>query len=112
MTATCHSVGSNTSAAPAPRSRVPALRLEDSRYTVRFAARHADVAAALRLRFEVFNLELGEGLSSSFATYLRRGAAVCGGPALDREFGTVDYLVLLDVEALGSRARRMYLDAA
>lgn len=32
-----------------------------------------------------------------FSSYLRLGAKVCGGPALDREFGVTDYLVLLDL---------------
>ena len=32
-----------------------------------------------------------------FTSYLRLGAKVCGGPALDREFKVTDYLVLLDL---------------
>lgn len=40
----------------------------DSRYAVRFAATPQELDAVLKLRFEVFNLELGEGLDSSFAT--------------------------------------------
>jgi putative hemolysin len=40
----------------------------DSHYAVRLARTDADVQAAQRLRFEVFNLELGEGLAHSFAT--------------------------------------------
>jgi len=32
-----------------------------------------------------------------FQSYLRLGAKVCGGPALDRDFGVTDYLVLLDL---------------
>ena len=33
-----------------------------------------------------------------FSTYLRFGAKVCSEPAIDREFKTIDYLVLLDTE--------------
>jgi putative hemolysin len=40
----------------------------DSSYTIRLAQTDADVQAAQKLRFEVFNLELGEGLAHSFAT--------------------------------------------
>ncbi|HEU4678800.1 MAG TPA: GNAT family N-acyltransferase [Terrimicrobiaceae bacterium] len=40
------------------------------RYTVRLAQGRHDVEAALRLRFEVFNLELHEGLAESFFTGL------------------------------------------
>jgi putative hemolysin len=38
------------------------------KYAVRFARCERDLDAALKLRFEVFNLELGEGLASSFQT--------------------------------------------
>jgi putative hemolysin len=41
---------------------------EQGRLRVRLAEDERDVDAALRLRFRVFNLELGEGLTSSFAT--------------------------------------------
>lgn len=40
----------------------------DTHYAVRLAQTDADVQAAQKLRFEVFNLELGEGLAHSFAT--------------------------------------------
>ena len=43
-----------------------------------------------------------------FQTYLRYGARVCGGPALDREFGTTDFLVLLDVLELSARQRALF----
>ena len=36
------------------------------RYAVRFARNSAEIVAALKLRYEVFNLELGAGLASSF----------------------------------------------
>jgi putative hemolysin len=37
-------------------------------YTIRFARHEEEIRAALRLRFEVFNLELNEGLASAHAT--------------------------------------------
>jgi putative hemolysin len=40
----------------------------DSQYAIRLARSEADVQTAQALRFEVFNLELGEGLAHSFAT--------------------------------------------
>jgi putative hemolysin len=43
-----------------------------------------------------------------FDIYLRYGARVLGPPAIDREFGTVDFLVLLDVEAMDPSARRLF----
>lgn len=47
---------------------LPKTTLEDGHYEVRFARNESDLDAVLRLRFEVFNLELGEGLAESFAT--------------------------------------------
>jgi len=37
--------------------------------------------------------------------YLALGARICGPPALDREFGTIDFLTLLDLHALSGRVR-------
>lgn len=42
-------------------------------------------------------------LPTLFRTYLRHGARICGPPAIDREFGTIDYLVIFDVEAMPRR---------
>ncbi len=44
------------------------LEIADNRYVVRFARSVEEIDAALKLRFEVFNLELDEGLASSFRT--------------------------------------------
>jgi putative hemolysin len=43
-----------------------------------------------------------------FESYLSLGALVCGPPALDREFGTTDCLVLLDIHALDTRTFRSF----
>jgi len=40
--------------------------LKNNRYTIRFARNREEITAALRLRFNVFNLELGEGLQESY----------------------------------------------
>lgn len=50
---------------PVPISK---LVLREGRYLLRFAQNAMDLDAVLKLRFEVFNLELGEGLESSFLT--------------------------------------------
>jgi putative hemolysin len=47
---------------------LPDIEVEEGRYVVRFARTHEEIDAALRLRFEVFNLELNEGLESSYLT--------------------------------------------
>jgi putative hemolysin len=54
---------------PASLERVtPDLDLRQGRYRLRFARGAEDVDRAQRLRFEVFNRELGEGLSDSWRT--------------------------------------------
>lgn len=42
-------------------------------------------------------------LPALFEGYLSLGARVCGPPAIDRDFGTTDCLVLLDIHALDHR---------
>ncbi len=47
------------------RSRLPNLDVSTDRYEVRFAQTQKDIDSALRLRYEVFNLELGNEQPSS-----------------------------------------------
>lgn len=68
------------------------MEINDGRYVVRFARTPEEIDAALRLRFEVFNLELGEGLESSYVTGRDedRFDAICHHLlVLDRETDTV-----------------------
>lgn len=63
---------------------------------------HTRVSAQVRreLRCEVHGDVSGvamPALPPLFTSYLRLGAKVCSGPALDREFGVTDYLVVLDL---------------
>ena len=37
------------------------------------------------------------------------GASICGPPALDRHFKTIDFLTFLDLEALTPQARARFL---
>lgn len=43
-----------------------------------------------------------------FETYLRFGARVCGPPAIDRRFKTVDFFVLFDAREMGERTRGLF----
>jgi len=43
--------------------------------------------------------------------YLTLGAKICGPPALDRQFKTIDFLTLLDLETMPSLARQKFLGA-
>ncbi len=42
-------------------------------------------------------------------TYIAVGARICGAPAWDREFGTIDFLTLLDLVQLSPAARNRFL---
>lgn len=53
---------------PAFPELLPTETVAAGRYVVRFARTTEDLDAIERLRFQVFNLELGEGLESAFAT--------------------------------------------
>lgn len=54
-----------------PRSKVP-INLEFNNFLVKVAETEEEITAALKLRFDVFNLEMNEGLSSSWETGLDR----------------------------------------
>jgi len=41
--------------------------------------------------------------------YLALGAKICGEPAIDREFGTIDFLTLLDLRALPVRVLQKFM---
>ncbi|MBK9315449.1 MAG: GNAT family N-acetyltransferase [Acidobacteria bacterium] len=43
-----------------------------------------------------------------FRTYLRFGARVCGAPAIDRQFRTIDYFVVFDIDEMDSQIREMF----
>ncbi len=43
-----------------------------------------------------------------FQTYLRYGALACGPPAIDREFQTIDFLIVLDADRLAPKMREMF----
>ena len=56
----------NLSLPPAPAQ--PRIHAEVGRYRLRLAENAEDRLAACRLRFKVFNIEMGEGLESSYQT--------------------------------------------
>jgi putative hemolysin len=43
--------------------------------------------------------------------YLAVGAKICGPPAIDRDFKTIDFLTLMDLEVLHPRVRARFLRA-
>jgi len=49
-------------------------------------------------------------LPTLFRIYLRHGAKVCGPPAIDRLFKTIDYLVIFDVGAMDPSMFKTYFE--
>jgi putative hemolysin len=47
-------------------------------------------------------------LPKLFSTYLRIGAKVCGEPVIDRQFKTIDFFVIVDVDAMEERYYKMF----
>lgn len=43
-----------------------------------------------------------------FQSYLRFGAKVCGKPAIDRMFKTIDFFVIFDVERMDTRTKQLF----
>lgn len=64
----------------------PYIEIASGKYVVTLAQTTAEVDAALKLRFEIFNLELDEGLDSSFQT----------GRDQDEFDGTCHHLIVTD----------------
>jgi len=56
---------SSTATYPIAQTSLPSGEIEAGSYLVRFARDSSDLDTLLRLRYQVFNLELGEGLDSS-----------------------------------------------
>jgi putative hemolysin len=52
--------------------------------------------------------ELEVEMPKLFGTYLRYGSVACGPPAIDRDFKTIDFFIVLDVEALDPRLRALF----
>jgi putative hemolysin len=58
------------------------------------------LAPPLRPELERASSDSVVELPPLFRIYLRHGAWICGPPAIDREFGTLDFFVLFDVDAM------------
>lgn len=79
---------------------------------------HPDFVVRARPGFECVNQDhaailpdSGSHLPRLFRTYLRFGAKVCGPPAIDRHFKTIDFLVIFDVDAMDGKTHHMFFGA-
>lgn len=55
---------------------------------------------------------VARGVPPLFAAYLRIGTRIAGEPAIDRQFRTIDFLALLDLQDLSPVNRRRFLPGA
>ncbi|HEY3763347.1 MAG TPA: GNAT family N-acyltransferase [Verrucomicrobiae bacterium] len=56
-----------------------------------------------------FLADEGQKIPKLLRAYLSIGAKICGPPALDRHFKTIDFLTMLDLETMPELARRRFL---
>jgi len=68
-----------------------------------------DCSVGLGLEQEILDLSRSVEIPRLMRAYLTLGARICGEPALDRDFKTIDFLTLLDLRALGPRAMAKFL---
>ena len=61
-----------------------------------------------RVEYSAGDAEMEDNIPPLFRSYLNLGAKVCGPPAIDRLFKTIDFLVLFDKRQLGARAYRAF----
>jgi putative hemolysin len=64
---------------------------------------------AYKLPAETAEIESDVKVPKLLKTYIAVGARICGAPAWDREFGTIDFLTLLDLAQLTPAARNRFL---
>ncbi|TAN44535.1 MAG: GNAT family N-acetyltransferase [Nitrospirae bacterium] len=77
-----------TAASSVIEEMVPARQSSTARLIVKRAESYAEMEAAMRLRFEVFNLELNEGLQASYLT----------GMDTDEYDEYCDHIIVMDTE--------------
>lgn len=65
---------------------------------------HADFAMPL-----VSERKTSDKVPKLLRTYLSVGAKICGPPAIDQEFKTIDFLTLMDLHALPARVQARFL---
>lgn len=92
---------------------------DEAKAVMQYLQRHGHVHASIQVTplpgFECYDecavndeVTMEAHIPKLFRTYLRHGAKVCGHPAIDRQFKTIDYLVIFDVAAMDERRFRMF----
>jgi putative hemolysin len=88
---------------------VPALRTQP-RPELRIVAEGDDLGFGQNVvTYERDPMIKASASSKLLDAYLAIGAKICGPPAIDREFGTIDFLTLLDLHSLPAIVRAHFL---
>jgi putative hemolysin len=88
---------------------VPALRTQP-RPELRIVAEGDDLGFGQSVvTYERHPMIKASASSKLLDAYLAIGAKICGPPAIDREFGTIDFLTLLDFRSLPAIVRAHFL---
>ncbi len=94
-------------------SQDPALGLATHRYLLERGYGHPELDIQPLPTFVCESTEdarTSVKLPTLFTLYLRLGARVCGPPAIDRFFGTIDFLTLIDTGTMDQGIFRSYVD--
>jgi putative hemolysin len=90
----------------------PAVAASVHRYLHQIGAIHPSVSVAVRAEcrcnVEPTTQPSEPHIPALFRTYLTLGAKVCGEPAIDRQFKTIDWLVALDVHQIAPATYRTF----
>ncbi|MCG8372737.1 MAG: GNAT family N-acetyltransferase [Balneolales bacterium] len=76
---------------------------------------HPTISTTVQPAYECLSLANDSGFSGEvkipqlFRLYLDIGTKVCSPPALDKTFKTIDYLILLDKDALSEQSKTLFL---
>lgn len=79
------------------------------------AGRHLAPTAWRTIPLEAWQCRAGVGATEVvpvprlMSAYLAAGAKICGEPALDREFGTIDFLTWMDLQSMPARVLRKFM---
>ena len=86
------------------------------RYLHRYDHFHPSIRVCARSGFECYPQGFSDDTSRRikvpplFRAYLRHGAKVCSDAAIDREFKTIDFLVLFDIDAMDQKMFSTFFD--
>lgn len=96
-------------------SQNPEEGREVYKYLIEKGYMHDQILVSVNSKFECITIEANSSFNDEvklpqlFSLYMDLGTKVCSPPALDRIFKTIDFLILLDKEALSEQSKALFL---